>query len=287
MLGKKSHQKYLKTKIYSVRIIKMISKNMIQNYQANGAVLLKGIFTDWVSNLRSGIDKLMKKPSPLERSYAPSDGSAIFFQDFCNWQRFEEFNRFVKNSQMAEIASCLMQSKISRFFHDHVLVKEPGSSIITPWHQDQSYYCINGLKNVSFWIPLDQIDKKTSLKCIAGSHLWGKNFKPKRFNGEDLYENDTSEEMHDIEKNIKNYKILSWDLKPGDAIAFNFSVIHGASRNYNIRLRRRIFSARWVGDDCTFLDRKGKGSPPFKHLKLKTGDSLDIREFPVIYSNIV
>ena len=178
-----------------------------------------------------------------------------------------------------------MDSNYARFFHDHVLVKEPGSSIVTPWHQDQPYYCLEAKKNVSFWIPLDKIDSKKSLKCISGSHLWGKIHKPKRFNGEDLYENDKSEEMPDIDNNIHEYEVLNWELTPGDAIAFNFKVIHGADANLNNISRRRVFSARWVGDDGFFVDRKGKGSPPFDHLKLKTGDSLNIAEFPIIYSN--
>ena len=32
----------------------------------------------------------MSDPSPRERSYNPEDGSAPFFQDLCNWNRFEE-----------------------------------------------------------------------------------------------------------------------------------------------------------------------------------------------------
>ena len=66
------------------------------------------------------------------------------------------------NSNSAKIASMLMKSKTSRFFHDHVLVKEPGSSIVTPWHQDQPYYCVKGEQSVSFWIPLDNIGFETS-----------------------------------------------------------------------------------------------------------------------------
>ena len=47
--------------------------------------------------------------------------------------------------------------------------------------------------------------------------------------------------------------------------------------------RRRVFSARIVGDDAFFVDRQGKGSPPFENIKLKTGDKLTGREFPIIY----
>lgn len=72
-------------------------------------------------------------------------------------------------------------------------------------------------------------------------------------------------------------------MQPGDAVAFDFRTVHGASANKARASRRRVFSARWVGDDAVFADRKGKGSPPFKHLALKDGDKLDGPDFPVAY----
>ena len=51
------------------------------------------------------------------------------------------------------------------------------------------------------------------------------------------------------------------------------------------KFRRRVFSARWVGDDAVFVDRKGKGSPPFDHITLKDGDKLEGDDFPIVYEN--
>ena len=39
-----------------------------------------------------------------------------------------------------------MQSQTVQLFHDHVLVKEPGTSKDTPWHSDGPYYFVNGQK---------------------------------------------------------------------------------------------------------------------------------------------
>ena len=30
------------------------------------------------------------------------------------------------------------------FFHEHVFIKDPGTTRGTPWHQDQPYYPVNG-----------------------------------------------------------------------------------------------------------------------------------------------
>ena len=90
-------------------------------------------------------------------------------------------------------------------------------------------------------------------------------------------------EVPDINANRNDYKILSWEIRAGDAIAFDFRTLHGASENVNKLSRRRIFSARIVGDDAFFVDRGGKGSPPFENIKLKTGDKLVGEEFPIIH----
>ena len=54
-------------------------------YAEDGAVVLRGVFADWIERLREGVEALMAAPSHNERSYQPKDGSARFFQDLCNW----------------------------------------------------------------------------------------------------------------------------------------------------------------------------------------------------------
>ncbi len=256
---------------------------MVEQFAADGAIVLRGAFKDWVEPLRAGTAKIMADPSPLERSYQPKDGSAPFFQDLCNWQRIDEFRAFVHKSPAAEIAARLMRSSTARFFHDHVLVKEPGTSIVTPWHQDLPYYCVGGTQSVSLWIPLDPVARGNTLECVAGSHLWGRTYRPQRFDGTNLYDGDSSTPMPDIDADRSAYRILGWAVEPGDAVAFNFGTAHGAPANTSPVTRRRVFSARWVGDDAVFVDRHGKGSPPMRHLTLKTGDKLDVPDFPLVY----
>ena len=40
-----------------------ISNNQIKSYEEDGAILLKGVFNDWVKTLETGIEKLIKNPS--------------------------------------------------------------------------------------------------------------------------------------------------------------------------------------------------------------------------------
>ena len=85
----------------------------VERFLADGVLVLRGVFRDWVEPLRAGVARVMADPSPLERTYRPQDGSAPFFQDFCNWQRIPEFRAFVFESPAAEIAARLMRSSSS------------------------------------------------------------------------------------------------------------------------------------------------------------------------------
>ena len=177
-----------------------------------------------------------------------------------------------------------MGSKTARLFHEHVLVKEAMSDVVTPWHQDQPYYCVEAVKNVSFWIPLDDVPRERSPEFVGGSHRWGRCFRPERFNGQPLNENDDLEKMPDINANRSNYDLLGWRLSIGDAIAFNFGTVHGAPSNTSPSSSRRAFSLRLVGDGALFNRVPGRvSSPPFNDVKLKNGAALDGDQFPELY----
>jgi ectoine hydroxylase-related dioxygenase (phytanoyl-CoA dioxygenase family) len=270
------------TELGAASVATGIPQELQEAFRRDGAIVLRGAFVDWVEPLRRAVAENMGDPSPFQRSYQPDDGSAPFFQDYCNWQRFPELGDFVSRSPAAALAAQLMDSRTARFFHDHVLVKEPGTSIVTPWHQDQPYYCVEGQQSVSFWIPLDPVDRSTVMECVAGSHRWGQDFRPMRFNGQPLYAQDGFDQLPDIEALRSELTILGWSLEPGDAIAFNFRTIHGAPANRSAS-RRRVVSARWVGDDARFAVRAGATSPPFPGLGLADGDPLDAPIFPVVY----
>jgi len=264
----------------------MIEDKIIENYQNNGAALLKNIIDlKWIKKLQVGVEKNFENPSKYKCVYEKKDGKELFYDDYCNWNRINEYKNFIFNSNIAKIAKKLMKSKKVNLFHEHVLIKEKNSEKKTPWHQDQSYYCVNGKDNCSFWIPLDPVKKHTSPEFVSGSHNWNKQFLPTKFFGHDYEQKDDEFEIiPNIEADRNQYKILSWDLNLGDAIVFNFATIHSAPENKSIN-RRRAFSVRFTGDDSTYIKRKGEMSPPFPELKLQNGDKLDCETFPVLISS--
>ena len=264
----------------------MISNSSIKNYNIDGVVVLRNIVNiKWINILKRGLRKNFQNPSKYKCVYEQNNKKELFYDDYCNWNKIDEYKNFIFNSEISNIAKQLMQSKKVNLFHEHVLVKEIGSKKRTPWHQDQSYYCVNGRDNCSLWIPLDEVSKNSSPEFVIGSNKWNKQFLPTKFFGK-AYEqkDDEFQNVPNIEKNRNNYNIKSWKMNIGDAVAFNFSTVHGAPENKS-KNRRRAFSIRFTGDDATYIKRKGEMSPPFPKLKLKDGQALDSKTFPVLISS--
>jgi ectoine hydroxylase-related dioxygenase (phytanoyl-CoA dioxygenase family) len=259
----------------------LISDAMVVAYQRDGVVLIPGLLKDRVATLVDAVEANIADPSPFERTYRPEDGTAPFFQDYCNWQRFDGYRDAVLRSPMAAAAVRLMQSKVARIFHEHVLVKEPGNSMKTPWHQDQPYYLVEAAQSVSFWVPLDPIPREIAIEYVAGSHRWGRQFRPDRFNGQALFDGDVQEVVPDVERDRAKLDVVGFAMQPGDAVAFHFSTLHGAPANTTVN-RRRAISFRWVGDDARFAKRPGRTSPPFPHIDVVDGARFEGPDFPTV-----
>ena len=264
----------------------MISNSSIKNYNIDGVVVLRNIVNiKWINILKRGLRKNFQNPSKYKCVYEQNNKKELFYDDYCNWNKIGEYKNFIFNSGISNIAKELMQSKKVNLFHEHVLVKEIGSKKRTPWHQDQSYYCVNGRDNCSLWIPLDEVSKNSSPEFVIGSNKWNKQFLPTKFFGESYEQKDDEfQNIPNIEKNRNNYNIKSWKMNIGDAVAFNFSTVHGAPENKS-KNKRRAFSIRFTGDDATYIKRKGEMSPPFPNVKLKKGQALDSKTFPVLISS--
>ena len=253
----------------------------ISQFQEDGVVLLRGLFAGQLDLLREGVARNMAEPGPYASNNEKAGETGRFFDDYCNWQRIAEFDRAIRESPAAEVAADLMGSQSVQLFHDHVLVKEPGTSMATPWHTDGPYYFVDGKQTISFWSPLDPV-KEATLRMVAGSHRWEKPVLPMRWVSNDAYFPNIDDYMAVPDPDAEGMPILEWEMEPGDAVAFNYDILHGARGNTSTT-RRRAFSLRLVGDDARYVERPGRTSPPFPDHGMKPGDRLREDWFPVIY----
>jgi ectoine hydroxylase-related dioxygenase (phytanoyl-CoA dioxygenase family) len=258
----------------------LLSPDQIDAYERDGAVLVKGLFKDQIEQLRAGIEHNMADPGPYAAENLKEGEGGRFFDDYCNWTRIPEFEAAIHASPAAAVAAELMKSKTVQMFHDHVLVKEPGTSKPTPWHQDSPYYFVEGEQTVSFWSPLDPVSE-ASLRCISGSHRWEKPVLPTRWLAETSFYPDEDDYLPGPDPDAEGMRVLEWAMEPGDAVAFNYKTLHGARGNDSTQ-RRRAFSLRLLGDDARYIERPGPTSPPFPGHEMKAGQKLRTDWFPML-----
>ncbi len=255
------------------------------DYWRDGAVCVRKAFdAAEVELARRAIDAVLGSPSPHAKRASSADDGA-FVEDFCNWQRIPELEAFVRTSGAAAIAGTLMGTDVVRLYHDHVLVKEPGTRQRTPWHQDLPYYNVDGHVNVSMWCPVDPVSRAATLEFVAGSHL-GPWYMPRSFlDGQAKWFPDGSlEELPDIAADPQRYPVIGWALEPGDAVFFHMLTLHTAAGVEGPH-RRRVLSVRFLGHDMVHAPRPWTTSPPFPGLEdeLAVGAALDHPLFPVLW----
>lgn len=260
----------------------LLTPDTVTDFQTKGITVIRGLFADHVDAIRAGIARNMADPGPYAAENLKDGETGRFFDDYCNWQRIPEFEQVIRQSAAAEVAADLMGARRVQLFHDHVLVKEPGTSKPTPWHQDGPYYFVGGQQNVSFWAPVDPV-ATASLRCVAGSHLWEKPVVPTRWLNEDHFYPDSDAYIPVPDPDAEGMEVVEWALQPGDAVAFNFWILHGARGNEAAE-RRRAFSLRLLGDDARYVDRPGPTSPPFPGHGMQPGDRLREDWFPTLFT---
>jgi len=267
-------------------LARSLTPDVVAAFRRDGASVVKGLFgPEDLALLREGVEENLRHPGARAKIASGSDDPGQFFEDFCNWERIGAFRQFVTQSPAVAAAGALMGAETVRFYHDHVLVKTPGTRQRTPWHQDQPYYNIEGRQNVSFWIPIDPVARESTLEFVAGSHL-GPWLMPRAFrdNQAQWFPEGALADLPDIEADRAAHPIIGWALEPGDAVCFHMLTLHAAAGVGQGRTRR-VFSARFLGDDIRHAPRPWATSPEFPGLaeELAVGAPMNHPLFPVLW----
>ena len=255
----------------------------VEAYERDGVVRVPGLLdAGWVARMRRAIDRIERNPGPFRERYNPDDAGMFLSEKFM-WTFDSDFRAFVFDSPAAATVGHLMRATKINIFYDHLMVKEPGATSPTPWHQDLNYWPAEGRQVCSLWLALDAVGRDNGgLEFVRASHLGGRRYQPFDFRGAGAVETDDFEPLPDIEARRGDFEFLSWDLEPGDAVVFSALTLHAAAGNATTARRRRALSTRWTGDDARFVRRK-KMITLIRDPGLKPGDALDSDLFPVVW----
>ena len=273
------------TQTLRARVNERVDAATVAQFQRDGACVIRQLLNaDELALLAEGIAQNLAAPSPRGKVASKPDDPGRFFEDFCNWQHIDAYRRFIHEAPLALLAQRLMGSQTVRLYHDHLLVKEPGTRQRTPWHQDQPYYNIEGQQNVSMWIPVDPVARASTLEFVAGSHK-GPWLMPRTFMDHQAkwFPEGSLADLPDIEGAREQFPILGWAVEPGDFVCFHMLSLHAAA-GVEGGQRRRVFSLRLLGDDIRHAPRPWTTSPDFPGLaaELPAGAAMDHPLFPLL-----
>ncbi|MFT7646969.1 MAG: ectoine hydroxylase-related dioxygenase (phytanoyl-CoA dioxygenase family) [Candidatus Poriferisodalaceae bacterium] len=146
--------------------------------------------------------------------------------------------------------ACSIRNGSRCFFFDAVFVRSPGSQFSTPWHQDEPYWSADGHNTCSIWMPLVPVVAANALSFVPGSHrgtaaLEQPNFgdlNPDRVDWADQSDFSVVAEdaPPDIDSDHESWGVVSWDMVPGDCIAFNSRIKLSSAKRRALRRRLRL-----------------------------------------------
>jgi len=279
--------------------LRPITSDEIRTYQHDGVVLLPGLFDlEWIDLLDKGLIANCENPTDRARVWDRDAEGRTMFWDSQAWQGIDEYRQFIFDSPAAKIAGQLMESTQINFYFDAIFVRSPGSQFATPWHQDEPYWSIEGYDTCTIWMPLVPVKRENALAYVPGSHRLDSVFY--QYNFGDLnpdgktavdqvdFSGIAETGLPDIDADPESYGVVSWDMQPGDCVAFNSRIIHGGSGRLHKDTDLRVFTTKWLGDDVRIKFRDCGMDPDHSAIMtehgLKPGDRPGTDLYPRIWS---
>ena len=277
---------------------RIITDEEISAYHRDGVVLLPSMFDgDWIDLLKDGLIANCGDPTRRSRVWDRDAAGRTMFYDSQAWQGIDEYRQFIFDSPAAAIAAQLMGSAQINFYFDAVFVRSPGSKFATPWHQDEPYWSVEGYDTCTLWMPLVPVKRENALAYVPGSHRLDSAFYQYNFGNlnpdgkTDVDQVDFSivaeSTFPDINADPQGFGVVSWDMQPGDCVAFNSRIMHGGSGKLDEDRELRVFTTKWLGDDVRIKFRDCGMDPDHSAVMteqgLKPGDRPGTDLYPMIW----
>lgn len=231
----------------------------------------------------SGIAKHIRSTGkPMLYDQAGSAGH--FFVDTGVTSRIDDLRHLTLRGAAPEISAALLESETVRFFGDQIFVKEPGTRERTAFHQDATYFEIDGDQCCVLWIPTDPVTLETgALQYVRGSHADGRLYQPNVFVSQAELPGAEGEPIPDIEGQPNEYDLIHFDLEPGDVVVHHYRTLHGSGGNLSRYQVRRAVSVRYCGDDIVATRRPWAPRQLHYTAPLAYGEPLSGPDFPVVW----
>ena len=77
-----------------------VDQQNIDDFRALGVTIVRGLFSsDEVALVERGIERNLSDPGPMFKTASKPDDPGRFVEDFCNWQRIDEYSTIAFDSR--------------------------------------------------------------------------------------------------------------------------------------------------------------------------------------------
>lgn len=261
----------------------------IEAMERDGVVCLRRAFDSrWMALLDAAVEQSMREAGKDSYAVRAPGESALFFTDNFMWKRMPAFRQFVFESPAPDLAQKLLRSSTLTLYFDFLLVKQAGTSSATPWHQDHSYWPVNGRQICNIWTALDVVPRATAMRFVKGSHRYDTLYRAVSFDPRSVHPNPILErplppdfDGGDFDPQDEAQEILSWCMQPGDCLVWFSRMFHSAPGNLSNR-RRGALSTSWLGDDVTYNVIPDGTGPTSRGESLVQGGPMTCATFPQV-----
>jgi len=219
-----------------------VGDESVEAYRHDGHVLVRGIATAHeVAPYRTRItEATLRRSADVAPLAERSTYGKAFLQVMNLWRDDPDVARFVMARRFAGVAAQLMGVDAVRIYHDQALFKEPGGGR-TPWHQDATYWPLDGSRCITMWMPLVDITPEMGVMAFAsGSAAAG------ALNGIEISDDSDA----DFERQLADgrYPIsVPVPMSAGDATFHSGWTVHHARPNSSSVLRE-VMTIIWFAD---------------------------------------
>lgn len=253
-------------------------------FARDGVVCVRRVVSaEWLGRLEQAVEDLMIRTDRAGRDLAAGFGdTGAFYSEIQVWKHSSTVRAFLESSGIAAVAARVMGARNIRLLSDQLLVKEPGTSAITPWHQDSPYFPCSGDQMCSVWIGVDPVTAETgAMSFVTGSHRSGRQYQPVDFE-RGLPWGDLAPDGPAPDGWAENLPTVCHAMAPGDVTVHHARTLHAARGNRSPTLRRRGYTVRLAGDDVRWEGSaaRGAGFPAFE-----AGAPLRGPEHPLLWSS--
>lgn len=248
-----------------------LTDETVASYRENGFVHMPGIIAeDEIAPFYDAIQAFSEGMRARTDEHKMVRDHDVFTQLVNFWPENEAIRRLTFHPNIGAVAEKLAGVKL-RLWHDHVLIKQPGRSRSTSFHQDRPFWPHDHADNsLSAWVALCDVPvERGCMSFIPGSHRYT-----------DLPPQSTRDEnvLFDTCPELRWEPRVTVPLKAGDCTFHHSRCAHMASPNSTDepRLAHVI-----IFTDVT-TTYSGKAHVVTDPLKLAVGDQLDGELFPPV-----